>query len=311
MKTRIRIGSRGSRLALIQAETVKSVLENTFPGLDIHILTVKTKGDRILNSPLSKIGGKGLFTKELEDKLLREEIDLAVHSLKDMPAELPDGLMLGAVLKREDARDIFISRDGRRLGEFARKDRVATSSLRRRAQLLHFNHALTIIDIRGNIDTRLNKMNDGDCDGMVLAAAGLIRAGYQHLITEYLEPALMLPAACQGIIGIELRVHDVETGNLLRAVDHETTYISALAERAFLRKLEGGCQVPLGCLSAITDARFRIQGMLADIDGTRIIKKQGEGRPDEAVKVAQQVAVSILESGGDAILEEIRRTSRC
>ena len=301
----IRIGTRGSKLALVQAERVKNVLRERFTGLKIETVVIKTKGDKILDSPLAKIGEKGLFIKEIEDALLRKEIDLAVHSLKDLPADLPGGLILGAVLKRDEVRDALISKNGKRLIELREEDTIATSSLRRKAQILNYNCNLALVDIRGNIDTRLNKMQEGHCTALVLAACGLERAGLREKITEYLDPEIMLPAAGQGIIGIEIRKDD-ELSEIVNRINHEATYRSAIAERAFLRKLEGGCQVPSGCLTAVRDRSCAITGLIADLEGKTVIRKKITGPLEDFTMLAEKLAEAILREGGATILAAIR-----
>ena len=274
---RIRIGTRGSRLALVQAESVKNALERQ--GIIVDLVTIKTKGDRILNTPLAEIGGKGLFIREIEESLLNKNIDIAVHSLKDLPAELPDGLTLGAVLERGDARDALVSRTGKTLREISVSETIATSSLRRKAQLLHYNPDFTITDMRGNIDTRLRKLEGGSCEALVLAGCGLVRAGFAHKITELINPELIVPAACQGIVGIEIRKDDAFVIKLLRQINHVITYQIALAEREFLRTLGGSCRVPVGCISGITMGVFAITGLLADAAGKKISRKKLSGHP--------------------------------
>lgn len=311
MKKRFRIGSRGSRLALIQAEMVEGALRAALPECETEIKVFKTKGDKILDSPLSAIGDKGLFIRELEEGLLSGGIDLAVHSLKDMPTELPDGLCIGAVLERGEYRDAFISPGGRRLESFKSGGTVATSSLRRRAQLLSEYPDLEIVDIRGNVDTRLRKMESGYCDGLVLAGAGLIRSGFEERITEYLDADVFLPAVCQGIVCMEVRRDDEAVLEAIAGINHEPTFRVSHAERAFLRALEGGCQIPIGCRSHVegegsSGETYTIEGFLSDISGTRVIRKKAAGKIEDAVSVAGGLAEDMLNDGGREILEEIR-----
>ncbi len=305
-KQTVTIGTRGSKLALWQAEAVKSELEKAHPNIGVNIKIIKTKGDKILDVSLSKIGDKGLFTKEIEQALYDNEVDIAVHSLKDLPTELPEGLILGGMLKRADVRDVFISKDGRKLSEFTAKDKIATSSLRRRAQLLKYNPELTVIDIRGNVDTRIKKMNDGFCDAMVIAAAGVLRLGYNEVITEYLNPEVMLPAVGQGAIAVEIREDDFSTQQKLDKITDEQTRIATLAERAVLRHLEGGCQVPVGCYSAIENEQINLTAMVCSLDGKEMIKKSTVCSFDEASVLAIELAQSILDEGGQEILNKIR-----
>ncbi len=306
---RVRVGTRGSKLALIQAESLTRELEKSDPGLTCELVIIKTRGDRILDSPLSNIAGKGLFITEIEEALLSGEIDLAVHSLKDLPTDLPEDLELGAVLKREDARDALVSRSGKTLDEITPEETIATSSLRRKAQLLHCHSDYRIVDIRGNIDTRLKKLENGACDALVLAASGLKRAGYAHRITEYLDPDLVVPAACQGVIGIEVRRNNEEVENMMKAINHEATMRAARAERAFLGILEGGCQVPIGCFSGVSGGRFEMTGLISDLDGRRVVKKKASGNLNNAVQIARDLAEQILSEGGSEILEEIRASN--
>jgi hydroxymethylbilane synthase len=303
---RVRVGTRGSKLALAQADSLVKELKKCDSTLVCELVVIKTRGDRILHSPLSEISGKGLFITEIEEALLRDEIDLAVHSLKDLPSELPEELELGAVLKRQDARDALVSRSGKKLAGITDKETIGTSSLRRRAQLLHYDSHFRIIDIRGNIDTRLRKMESGDYDALVLAASGLQRAGFDHKITEYIDPGTILPAACQGIIGIEIRREDRKVSELMQAINHEPTMLAALGERSFLKAMEGGCQVPIGCLSGVKDDTFTITGLVSDLSGRRTIKGRLSGEVGEAMHLGRELAAQILSNGGREILVEIR-----
>ncbi len=305
----ITIGTRGSKLALWQAETVKAELEKTHPHLNFKLKIIKTKGDKILDVALSKIGDKGLFTKEIEQALYDHKIDLAVHSLKDLPTELPEDLIIGGMLTRAEVRDVFISKDGRKLSEFTAKDKIATSSLRRKSQLLHYNPELTIVDIRGNVETRLKKMNDGHCDALIMAGAGILRLGYDEVITEFLESDVIIPAVSQGAIAIEIREDDESIQPLIDAITDETTRLSTLAERSLLRELEGGCQVPVGCLSEVTGDQIKITGMVASLDGKTRIRESVECSLDEASEKAIELAQTILNAGGKTILDSIRPAS--
>lgn len=302
----IKIGTRGSKLALWQANTVKDALSAAFPQINFEIVIIKTKGDIILDVSLSKIGDKGLFTKEIETALLNGEVDLAVHSLKDLPTELPEGLCLGGMLKRGEVRDVFISKDGRKLSEMTENDRIATSSLRRKAQLLAFNPKLTIVDIRGNVDTRLNKMNEGHCDALLMAGAGLIRLGYDKYITEFLDPNVVLPAVSQGAVAIEIREDDEYIQRIIDAISDEHTWNTAMAERWLLRTLEGGCQIPVACYSELQNNQLTLTGLVASVDGTRVIRKSLSCPVDEGSEKAIELADSILADGGKEILDEIR-----
>ncbi len=303
---RVRVGTRGSKLALIQAESLIAELEKNDEALACELVVIKTRGDRIVDSPLSEISGKGIFITEIEDALIKGKIDLAVHSLKDLPTELPEELKLGAVMEREDARDALVSRLGKRLSEVSRQESIGTSSLRRRAQLLSYDSQFRIVDIRGNVDTRLKKMENGGCDALVLAASGLKRAGFEHSITECLDPDTMMPAACQGIIGVEIRGSDEVIKELLRSINHEPTMLAALGERAFLRAMGGGCQVPIGCFSSVEGNTFNITGFISDLDGRRSVKRILSGAASRVSDLGNELALQILSNGGRVILEQIR-----
>lgn len=305
-KKTIKIGTRGSKLALWQAETVKSELEKAHPTLQFELKIIKTKGDKILDVALSKIGDKGLFTKEIEQALYDNNIDLAVHSLKDLPTELPENLIVGGMLKRAEVRDVFISKDGRKLADFTANDKIATSSLRRQAQLLHYNPELQIVDIRGNVETRLKKMNDGHCDALIMAGAGILRLGYDEVITEFLDTDVMLPAVSQGAVAIEIREDDERIQLLVDAITDEMTRSTTLAERSLLRELEGGCQVPVGCYSEVNGDKIKLTGMVASLDGKVRICKSVESSLEEASENAIELAQLILGAGGKEILDSIR-----
>jgi hydroxymethylbilane synthase len=307
MSRSVLIGTRGSKLALIQAEKVRAALQSKFTGLEAEILVIKTQGDKILDSPLSQIGGKGLFIREIEEALIGGQIDVAVHSLKDLPTDLPPELMLGGVLLREDPRDALISRNGSGLADLTAGGRIGTSSLRRRAQLLRANPNLEVIDIRGNVDTRLEKLSSGVCDALVLAACGLRRAGHAEAITEYLDPQVMLPAVCQGIIGMEVRSRDKRITEMVAGISDPLTFQIAEAERIFLHRLEGGCQVPVGCLATVQEGQGVITGLVASLDGARIVRRAREGKTAELCRLAAELAEEILENEGAEILGSIRQ----
>ena len=302
----VKIGTRGSALAICQAEQVKTALQKNFPGYLFEIIHISTKGDKILDVALSKIGDKGLFTKELEQALLCNGIDIAVHSLKDLPTLLPEGLILGGVLERGEVRDALVSLTGKKLRQLDKNDIVGTSSLRRISQLLHLNREVKVVNIRGNVNTRIQKMEKGYCNALLLAGAGLIRLGQKNKITELISPDSMLPAACQGIIGIETREKDELTNNLIRQITHNKTFMAAKAERTFLKVLEGGCQIPMGCHTTITDDTFRITGFISDLKGKKLIKNTLSGNINEADNTAARLAKLLLDNGGDEILKVIR-----
>lgn len=285
---------------------MQETLKAAFPDIESEVVVIKTKGDIILDVSLSKIGDKGLFTKEIEQSLLNGEIDLAVHSLKDLPTELPDGLIVGGVLPRGEVRDVFVSKDGLKLSELDGSHRVATSSLRRKAQLLHHYPGLTIVDIRGNVNSRIKKMNEGHCEGLLMAGAGIIRLGLEHLITQFVEPEIIMPAVSQGIVAIEIREDDDNIRSLLDVITDNMTWSCAVAERAFLRTMEGGCQVPVACYTEGVGDKMLISGMVASLDGKTLICKRVECVTDELSEKAVELAFSILEDGGKEILETIR-----
>jgi|WetSurMetagenome_2_1015567.scaffolds.fasta_scaffold05654_4 hydroxymethylbilane synthase len=303
------IATRGSKLALYQATRVKEELEAHFRNITFEIKVVKTQGDKILDVALSKIGDKGLFTKELEIMLLEGEADIAVNSLKDMPTELPEGLVIGGVLKRGDVRDALVSVKGRKLSELDETDIVATSSLRRIAQLRNLNKKIRIIDIRGNVDSRIKKMTEGYCTAQVMAAAGLERLGFTNLITEYLDPFKMLPAVGQGAIAIEIRESDELSVSLMKAVNDEETMLAVSAERVFLRELEGGCQIPVGCYSEIVGNKYRITGFVSNPDGTGVMRDVEEDMKENADDAALKLAGRFIDKGADVLISKIRSSA--
>lgn len=305
-KDTINIGTRSSDLAMWQARKVKEALQKTFPGLIVNIVKIKTKGDAVLDVALSKIGDKGLFTREIEVALAEGRIDMAVHSLKDLPTTLPDGLVLGGVLPRGEVRDVIISRDRRALKDLNKGDRVGTSSLRRQAQLLHYNPGLEVVDIRGNVNTRLRKMKEGHCDAVVMAGAGIIRLGLADDIAGFLDPEIMLPAVSQGAVTVEIRENDPEVEELLKGINDEKTWYTTMAERVFLRTIEGGCQVPVACYSELSEASLRMTGLVASVDGRRLLRESIECPLREADDRAEWLAQTLLDRGGREILDQIR-----
>ncbi|NVN94535.1 MAG: hydroxymethylbilane synthase [Bacteroidetes bacterium] len=306
MEKTIRIGTRGSKLALYQAYKVKEELENKYPDYIFEIIIIKTKGDIILDVPLSKIGDKGLFTKELEVAMFNNEIDMAVHSLKDLPTTFPEGAKLGAVLKRGDVRDALISTNNRKISDLTSNDVIATSSLRRKAQLLKINKDFKIVEIRGNVNTRIRKMQEGYCDVMIMAAAGLQRLEMSEFISELIDPSVMIPACSQGAIAIEIRENDAFIENLLSKINDEETFITTSAERAFLKTLEGGCQIPVGSFSKIEGNQFHITGFISNIDGSQFLKETASANVDNAVKISVEIAKKLFSNGGKEILDAIR-----
>ncbi len=309
-KERIIIGTRGSKLALVQTEIVKSLLQKSNPDLTIDIRIIKTKGDIILDTPLAKIGDKGLFTKEIEQELLNGKIDLAVHSVKDLPTKLTPGLTIGAVLKREDPRDAFVSLKYRSFKELPAGAVVATSSLRRKANVLMHRPDIKLVDIRGNVETRLRKLIANDYDGMFLAVAGLVRMGYIDEITEIIDPEIMLPAVAQGALGVEVRKDDETILSLVKPLTDEETRLAVMAERAFLKELEGGCQVPIGALAVVHGNELLLKGIVSDLDGGLNFKGEIRGISEQAEQLGQQLGQQLLEHGAKIILDKIYREQR-
>ena len=304
---RIRIGTRGSQLALYQANVVAAFLKNSNLELEIEIVKIKTTGDKVLDSPLSKIGDKGLFTREIARAILDGQLDCALHSLKDLPTELPDKLGIIAFSFREDVRDALIAQDGMKLLELPKGSTVATGSLRRRSQLMHLRSDLNLVDIRGNLNTRLRKLEEEGYAAMILAYAGIKRLDMADKVTEILEPKTMIPAVGQGIIAVEARKGDGKIKELLRGFNSAESETAALAERAFLRKLEGGCQVPIGIYTSLKDKNLR--GMVASLDGETLIKESVPLSVNDPENSGQNLADKLLSLGADKILEEIRSAS--
>jgi hydroxymethylbilane synthase len=306
-KNTIRIGTRGSQLALYQANLTEKLLLEKFPEATVEIVIIKTKGDKILDVALSKIGDKGLFTKELETALLDNEVDIAVHSLKDLPTTLPEGLKLGAVLERGEFRDALVCKNGRKLSELTENDVIATSSLRRQAGLLRQNKNFKIVDIRGNVETRLRKMEDGYCDAMIMAAAGLQRLNFEKYITEIIDPEVIIPATSQGVIAVESRNDDSRIDSFLSEINHPATWKAIEAERGFLRKIEGGCQVPVGCFTKTEGNSISITGFVAAIDGTEYLSDSETGQQENAELTGVKLAEKLIAKGASRILSDIRK----
>ncbi|RLB23465.1 MAG: hydroxymethylbilane synthase [Deltaproteobacteria bacterium] len=303
----LRIGTRGSKLALWQSEWIKAQIEAAYPDVHVELVRIKTTGDKILDSSLSKIGGKGLFVKEIEEALLSKRVDLAVHSMKDVPVELPDRLSLCSYPKRHEPRDVLVSTSGAGLQELPKGARVGTSSLRRAAQLLHQRPDLQVLSLRGNVDTRLGKLDRGDFDAVILAGAGLARLGFADRVTQYLDPEVMLPAIGQGALGLEVRADDTRTIEMLAFLNDIGTEAAVKAERAFLKELEGGCQVPIAAHATIEDVRLRLRGMVAELDGSKMVKSEAIGAPEQAHEVGIRLARELLEAGAAEILQRIYR----
>ncbi|NOX38171.1 MAG: hydroxymethylbilane synthase [Calditrichaeota bacterium] len=306
----IRIGTRGSPLALWQARWVEQRLRQHHPDRSFELVIIRTTGDKILDTPLSKIGDKGLFTKELDRALLNNRIDLAVHSLKDVPTRIPDGLCIAAVTERAEVRDALISRDGRLLDDLPRGATLATGSLRRKAQLLAYRPDFQIVDLRGNLNTRMRKFQQSSWQGMILAAAGLHRMGWSAEITQLLPLEIMLPAVGQGSFAVICRQSDAETRELLAPLDHRPSRLGTAAERALLFTLEGGCQIPIGAYGRLDGNRLVLDACISSLDGQTLIRDQLVGDPDAPEALGQKLAQRLLNQGGKQILEQIVREGR-
>lgn len=301
----LRIATRKSPLAMWQAEHVQSRLLALNPELTVELVTFTTQGDIILDTPLSKIGGKGLFVKELEVAMLAGDADIAVHSMKDVPMEFPEGLELGIILERENPRDAFVSNKVDALEDLPQGAVVGTSSLRRQCQLQSLRPDLVIRSLRGNVQTRLGKLDSGEYDAIILASAGLIRLKMESRIAQYLEPEVSLPAGGQGAVGIELRSNDAETLALLKPLQHDITASRVLAERAMNRRLEGGCQVPIACYALENEGELWLRGLVGSIDGSQMLTTEFRAPIAEAEALGIKAAEDLLRQGADKILAEV------
>jgi hydroxymethylbilane synthase len=306
-----RIGTRASALALWQANWTKSELEGKWPGLAVELVPIKTTGDKILNVPLSEVGGKGLFTKEIDEALLDSRVDAAVHSLKDVPFQLPHGLDFGAIPEREDPRDALVS-NGRRIDALPPAARIGTSSLRRQVQLKHRFPSMHISNLRGNVDTRLRKLTDGEFDGIILALAGLRRLGRESVVTQILDQEFMLPAIGQGALGITCRENDASTREQLAVLDHRPTRVAVTAERGLLSALEGSCKVPIAGHAVLENGRILLKGLVANLSGTLVITGEISGDPNSAHQLGIALGQDLIGRGAGNILAEISQhgTSR-
>lgn len=309
MKDSLIIGTRGSKLALWQARWVQKVLTSNHSNLKVEIHTIKTRGDKILDVPLAKVGGKGLFVKEIENALIDGRVDLAVHSMKDMPGLIPAGLRIGAIPARESAEDVLISYNDTPFLEMANNAKIGTSSLRRAAQLRAIKPDLNIQPLRGNLDTRLEKLKRERFDAIVLAAAGVKRLGLENRISEYLDMTTMLPAVGQGALCIEIRENDPAIEAAVIALNDQKTSIAISAERAFLNRLEGGCQTPIAAHAQMRDGRVHLVGMVASIDGRQIFKQSIDGSPKAAVNIGTRLADQLLDQGARDILELLKESA--
>jgi len=301
----VRIATRKSPLAMWQAEHVAAALRAAHPGLEVEILGMSTQGDKILDTPLAKIGGKGLFVKELEERMLSDDADIAVHSMKDVPVELPAGLHLSVILEREDPRDAFVSNHHASLVALPEGARVGTSSLRRQCQLADRRPDLEIIPLRGNVNTRLRKLDDGEYDAIILASAGLLRLGFAERIRSFISTDDSLPAIGQGAIGIECRADDRRTNELLAPLHHVDTADRVFAERAMNKRLEGGCQVPIGGHATLDGDTLQLRGLVGTVDGSEIVRAQISGPRAEAGRLGTALGEELLEHGAAQILREL------
>lgn len=306
MKKKIKIGTRGSLLALKQSQIVQNKIENLFKDVEVEIVKIKTKGDKILDLPLAKIGGKGLFVKEIEEAIIDRRIDIAVHSLKDLPYEIPKGLVIKAVLERENPSDAFISTKFKSIMELENNSKIGTSSLRRISQLKSIKPLMEIVPLRGNVDTRIKKLEMG-LDGIILAVSGIERLGLSNKITEIIPVDILIPACGQGAIAVECRKDDKEIEEILKTFDHKETRICVEAERTFSKALGGSCQVPLGCYAEIDGGGILIRGFVGSIDGKNIIRKKIKGNITEGITLAKKLSEMILQEGGREILSMIFR----
>lgn len=305
MKKEIVIATRGSKLALWQAEYIKGRIEDHHKNVSCRLEIIKTMGDKILDVPLAKIGGKGLFVKEIENALLDGSADLAVHSMKDVPMELPEGLELNVCPEGEESNDAFLSIKYNSIKELPEGAKVGTSSLRRKLQLLEKRPDLEILDLRGNVQTRVQKLVDGHYDGIILAYAGLKRLNFTEYLKEIISLDDMMPASCQGILGIEIKSDNNDIKEILSFLKHDNTYSRSLCERAFLRRLQGGCQIPIGCHSEIHGDKIHVKGVIYNLDGSKKIYKEIEGSLAEAEQCGFNLADDVLKAGGTEILKEI------
>ena len=304
--SKVTIGSRGSPLALWQANWVKDLLLGQHSNLAVDIKIIKTSGDRIQDVPLAKIGGKGLFVKEIEEGLLKREVDFAVHSMKDMPIIFPVNLCIACVTKRENPFDALISRNDIKLDDLPKGAKIGTGSLRRMSQLLYYRPDLKLVPLRGNLETRLKKLETEGLDAIILAAAGLIRLGWKDCITEIIPPEILLPAMGQGAVGIETRKNDVDNQILLADMDDEQTHYALDAERALVSQLEGGCNVPIGSFATLNGDQITLRGLVASLDGKTMYKKELTDLKTNAVALGRRMGDELIEMGAGRIMQEIK-----
>lgn len=303
----LRLGTRGSRLALWQADYTAGLLQQACPEASLQTIVIKTTGDKILDVALSRIGDKGLFTSEIERELLDGRVDLAIHSLKDLPSQLTPGLCLAAVLKRENPCDVLLSARGYQLTTLPAGAVLGTSSLRRIAQLKRIRPDIQIVELRGNVETRIRKMQEQGLDGIILAYAGVKRLGFEAYITDRIPVDIIMPAVGQGAIAVETREDDVKTRQIVQMIGDKTAYFEAIAERAFLRELQGGCQVPIAALGKISGKKIILEGLVSSLDGKKVFQSQETGSLDQAAEIGRSLARRLLSQGADAVLAEIEK----
>ena len=301
----LRLGTRKSQLALLQSREVAEEIERVHPSVKVEFVSIVTKGDKILDSPLSPSQGKGFFVKEIDLALLSKEIDVAVHSLKDIPTEIPDGIALSAVTRRGTPFDVLISSNGMILDDLPPSSRIGTSSLRRKAQLLNYRPDLDVVDLRGNLDTRLSKLKPGELDGIVLSAAGVERMGWQEKVAEVFTTEVIVPAVGQGCLGVECRADDKEMICLIKFLEDETSRVEISAERAFLTELGGGCQIPAGALARIDGKEVSLEGMVATKDGRELFKDKTYGRWGEEKEIAKRLIDKLLSDGAEGVFNDM------
>jgi len=304
-RTTLVIGTRGSKLALWQSEYIKGKVEE-ITGLPVELKIIKTTGDKILDVPLAKVGGKGLFTKELEVELMAGTVDLCVHSMKDVPTDLPEGLFIAAMPERVDPRDAIVSGAGYDLDSLPHGAKLGTSSLRRRSQVKALRPDLTIVDVRGNLDTRMKKAENGELDAVILASAGITRMGWADRITHYISSEQMVSAVGQGAIGIEIRESDEFMRHVMEQIGHPETMECVTAERVVMNKLEGGCQVPIGAYARVEGDRMVMDGFVGSVDGVTVLRTQLEGSVEDPIGLGDRMVAALLEVGADKVLAAVR-----
>ncbi|MFC1850149.1 hydroxymethylbilane synthase [candidate division CSSED10-310 bacterium] len=310
MSIRLTLGTRGSKLALWQANWVRDNLSSMFPGSEIMIKIVKTKGDKVLDCPLSQIGSRGVFVKELEEAILRNEVDVAIHSAKDIPSELPADLSLLAFSPREDPRDVLVSKKGLPLEKLPDRAIIGTSSLRRICQLKLLRPDINFVDLRGNLDTRLAKLHQGNMDAITVAAAGIIRLGFTEQVTEFFRPDVVIPAVGQGAIAIEGKESRPDLRQIFARITDEESTIRVTAERSFLSRLEAGCQVPIAAHAILTNQSLSLHALMSNLSGTKVIMDSMTAPSHQAARLGLSLAEKLLTAGGDEILQEIRDSAR-